>query len=66
MAQAKEIDWETVREFYDSGHTIRECKSRFGFSNYAWDKAVAAGKLTPARTQRSSGSTKLAPWLRSS
>jgi hypothetical protein len=52
MEPAKEIDWETVREFYDSGHTIRECKSRFGFSNYAWDKAVTAGKLTPRQNPK--------------
>jgi len=47
MTRSDEIDWQMVREFYEAGHSMRECKSRFGFSNYAWDKAVIAGTIVP-------------------
>ncbi len=41
------IDWSAVRDFYEGGHSMRECKARFGFSNYAWDKAVTEGIIVP-------------------
>ncbi len=41
------IDWSRVRQYYEQGHTMRECKAEYGFSNYAWDKAVIAGEITP-------------------
>jgi hypothetical protein len=40
-------DWDAVQSFYDAGHTIDECKARFGFSYGAWDKAVTRGEVTP-------------------
>jgi hypothetical protein len=43
----RELNWEEVRAFYEAGHTMRECKARFGFSNDAWSKAAAEGKITP-------------------
>ena len=46
------IDWSAVREYYDGGHSMRECKVRFGFSNYAWDKAVTAGLIVPRQNPR--------------
>jgi 5-methylcytosine-specific restriction endonuclease McrA len=33
------IDWSAVQAYYDAGHTMDECKSRFGFSNGSWDRA---------------------------
>ena len=42
-----EIDWLAIREYYDSGMTLRQAKERFGFSNHAWDKAVARGDIQP-------------------
>jgi len=36
---------ESVQQFYDDGHTYRECRARFGFSAAAWTKAVKHGKL---------------------
>jgi len=40
-------DWDAVREYYEAGHTIDECKLRFGFSYGAWDKAVTRGEIVP-------------------
>lgn len=42
-----DIDWEDVSRYYESGHSVRECKERFGFSNYAWDKAAIEGRVSP-------------------
>jgi 5-methylcytosine-specific restriction endonuclease McrA len=42
-------DWSAVQAYYDSGHTYRETKARFGFSNGAWGKAVEAGKIVARR-----------------
>lgn len=47
-----ETDWEAVRAHYDAGHSMRECKVRFGFSNYAWDKAVIEGAIVPRENPR--------------
>jgi len=41
------IDWKAVQAFYDEGHTIAECRVRFGFSYGAWDKAAVRGDVTP-------------------
>lgn len=38
-------DWESIRVFYESGHTARECQLRFGISNGAWHNAVLRGDL---------------------
>lgn len=38
-------DWSSVQAYYDEGHTIDECRQRFGFSYGAWDKAVVRGEL---------------------
>jgi hypothetical protein len=51
-------DWAQVQAFYDSGHTYRETKARFGFSSGAWGKAVEAGKLVTRRNV-----TTLDTWL---
>lgn len=40
------VDWATVQVYYDDGHTIDECKGKFGFSYGAWHKAVVRGDLT--------------------
>ena len=32
---------------YEAGHSMRECKARFGFSNNAWDEAIIDGKIVP-------------------
>jgi transposase len=39
------IDWKVVQAYYDEGHTMAECKERFGFSNGAWDRAKHRGEI---------------------
>jgi DNA-binding CsgD family transcriptional regulator len=39
------VDWAAVQAHYDDGHTIDECKAKFGFSYAAWHKAVVRGDL---------------------
>jgi hypothetical protein len=41
----RRYDWEAIREFYEAGHTVRECRDRFGFSAGAWDSAVSRGDI---------------------
>lgn len=47
-----DIDWRAVRAFYEEGHSLRECKIKFGFSNYAWDKAVIDAHIVPRENPR--------------
>lgn len=32
--------------FYDGGHSMAQCKARFGFSNGAWDRARKRGEIS--------------------
>jgi DNA-binding transcriptional ArsR family regulator len=46
MSQPRsQIDWAAVQAYYDSGHTMAECKECFGFSNGSWDRARLRGEL---------------------
>lgn len=46
-------DWRAIRDYYDQGHTIEECREQFDFTYGAWDKAVTRGDVIPrARSQR--------------
>lgn len=40
-------DWDTIARFYEEGHSVRDCRRRFGFSNGAWDAAVKRGNVRP-------------------
>ena len=51
-------DWATIQVYYDAGHSFRETKARFGFSNGAWAKAAQAGKIRARRNI-----TELEAWL---
>jgi hypothetical protein len=42
---ALRYDWETIQQYYDSGHTFSECMNRFGFSKHAWHEAKKRGVL---------------------
>lgn len=46
------IDWDEVGAYYAAGHTMRECKAKFRFSNNGWDRAVAEGKVVPRENPR--------------
>ena len=43
----RKYDWSIVQSYYDSGHSFRECKLRFGFCTAAWAKAVQRGAIKP-------------------
>lgn len=47
-----DVDWNAVRATYEGGYSMRDCKARFGFSNYAWDRAVIEGVITPRSNPR--------------
>jgi DNA-binding CsgD family transcriptional regulator len=42
---ARRYDWSAVQEYYDRGHSIRECIAQFGFSSQTWHSAVARGAV---------------------
>lgn len=48
---ARRYDWAAIQEYYDRGHTVRECQASFGFSKETWTSAVRRGavKARPAR-----------------
>lgn len=50
--RSSDTDWAAVRRYYEEGHTIDECRERFGFTYGAWDKAVTRGDLTPRPRSR--------------
>ncbi|HEX6619988.1 MAG TPA: HNH endonuclease [Solirubrobacteraceae bacterium] len=40
-------DWDAIREYYEAGHSLRECQAKFGFSNASWHDAVKRGAIKP-------------------
>ncbi len=42
-------DWDAIRAFYEDGHSLIECRERFGFSKGAWNKAIKRGDVIPRR-----------------
>jgi len=40
-------DWKSVQAYYDEGHTLVECISRFRFCRGAWQKAKRRGEIKP-------------------
>jgi len=45
MSRPSATNWKAVQAYYDEGHSIAECRDRFGCSYGAWDKAVARGEI---------------------
>jgi DNA-binding transcriptional ArsR family regulator len=39
------IDWPAVQRYHDEGHSVRECRQRFGFAAQSWHRAVLAGRI---------------------
>src|ERR1700738_651458 len=44
---ARRYDWAAIRAFYEEGHSINECRARFGVGRTAWPEAVARGPIVP-------------------
>jgi Zn finger protein HypA/HybF involved in hydrogenase expression len=38
-------DWRQIQDYYDAGHTVRECMAHFGFAMATWSKAVDRGDV---------------------
>jgi transposase-like protein len=57
---SEEHNWEAIARYYDAGHTVAECRERFGFSNRAWTAAVRRGDVRPRhdRSGRAPGATR--------
>jgi hypothetical protein len=47
FAMNRKYDWAAIQIYYDQGHSLRECRARFGFSNGAWDAAVGRREIVP-------------------
>lgn len=43
----RKYDWTAIQEYYDLGHSLQECRAKFGFGNGAWDAAVGRGEIAP-------------------
>jgi HNH endonuclease len=41
----KRYDWDEVQRYYDQGHSVAECRRRFGMANRSITDAVTNGKL---------------------
>jgi hypothetical protein len=44
---ARRYDWDAIREYYDAGHSMTECRKHFGFSRNAWWDAIRRGVIKP-------------------
>ena len=45
-------DWNEVQQYYDEGHTARECGKKFGFSPGTWVLAVKEGRINPHHSRQ--------------
>jgi transposase len=43
----RKYDWAAIQDYYDQGHSLQECRAKFGFANGAWDGAVGRGEIVP-------------------
>ena len=51
VRMSSKYDWAAIQAYYDLGHSLQECKAKFGFANGAWDAAVGRGDVVP-RTEK--------------
>jgi hypothetical protein len=42
---ARRYDWQVIRAYYDQGHSMEECRARFGFCKASWTAAVRRGEI---------------------
>ncbi|HET9719935.1 MAG TPA: HNH endonuclease [Solirubrobacteraceae bacterium] len=48
----RRFDWKLVQDYYDAGHSVRECALAFGFSTWSWYQAVRRGEVTARPASR--------------
>ena len=41
----RRYDWQAVQAYYDEGHSVAECRERFGFSSQTWYAARMRGDV---------------------
>jgi DNA-binding CsgD family transcriptional regulator len=41
----KLYDWDAIRSYYEEGHSVADCREKFGFSAGAWEQARARGDV---------------------
>jgi hypothetical protein len=51
-------DWQAALRYYASGHTVRECCEKFGFTVAAWYKALERGAIPRPPRQNAGGSSR--------
>jgi DNA-binding CsgD family transcriptional regulator len=44
---ARRYDWQVIQRHYDAGHTVEQCRARYGFSRASWSDAVRRGDIKP-------------------
>jgi hypothetical protein len=44
---ARRYDWRAIRSYYEAGHTVTECRERFGFDMSSWVDALRRGDVVP-------------------
>jgi IS30 family transposase len=42
---ARRYDWAAIRRFYEQGHSVAECRERFGFDMSTWAEALRRGDI---------------------
>jgi hypothetical protein len=45
LGAGRRYDWAEIQRFYDEGHSMAECRRRFGFTINSWMKAVDGGRI---------------------
>jgi 5-methylcytosine-specific restriction endonuclease McrA len=43
----RKLDWAQIQDYYDQGHTYRQCRKRFNFCAASWTNAVRRGEISP-------------------
>jgi DNA-binding CsgD family transcriptional regulator len=44
---ARRYDWTVIQRYYNAGHSVAQCRARFGFSKAAWTSAARRGAVVP-------------------
>ena len=60
MAKCK-YDWPAIRQYFEAGHTLRECCERFGFHIDGWYKPIGRG-LIPRPPLQNRGARRRYDW----
>jgi 5-methylcytosine-specific restriction endonuclease McrA len=43
----RKFDWAQIQDYYDQGHTYRQCRKQFNFCAASWTNAVRRGEIRP-------------------